>query len=234
MTTDSFRFPGDASNAEPILLTARKVEPFELDDDSTHVGAAPAGFLAAVAAEAQAAATKPAPTPPQAPAAKPVTPSSAPATQRAPLSSSSAPAARVAVQRSAAKPSVSASPRASESPANKAPASRANPTVQPAPQPALQAAPKTAMQTAVAGTVSIADDEEEDQTSPGILPQAIQAMRAAAKVKPAVHQAMRVALSKGPHGVIARALTADGLRDGEVEVMVVGVSSESDIAALFS
>ena len=79
---------------------------------------------------------------------------------------------------------------------------------------------------------SILDDEEDDQTNPGISPQAIQAM-AASRPKPPVHAALRVALSKGAAGVTARVIERVGLRPGEVEVMVVGLALDADLAALF-
>ncbi len=256
--TDAFRLSDDTSTSEPILLTARKVEPFSLDDDSTHVGAAPAGFLAAVAAEASLskttpviekpaartpAAVKPTAQPSQrppamqssAPSPRQPAPQPAPRTPAAKstpaLSPQPAPAARVAPQKSVAKsspPTASPQPAArAEQPAPKASSPRV--AVTPA------AAQPAAMQPAVAGSVAIGDDEDDDdRTSPGIIPQALQAMVAAVKSRPPVHQAMRVALSKGANGVTARIVGADGLRSGEVEVMVVGVAADADVAALFS
>jgi hypothetical protein len=261
--TDAFRLPDHGSAAEPILLTARKVEPYVLDDDSTHVGAAPAGFLAAIAAVdaqskttpekpapapsavkpgAQPAARAPAPQPAQRPTATAPKPSpQQPAPKPSAPAASTSSAARVSPQRPSAKPAPAPAAKNPEAPSQKAPA----PRVEPAP----------AVTRPVAGSVAIADDEDEDRTSPGILPQAIQAMVAAvhdkapAKTptaprpavaqpavapKPATHQALRVALSKGASGVSARAVGADGLRAGEVEVMVVGLAADADLAALFA
>lgn len=260
--TDAFRLPDQGSASEPILLTARKVEPYVLDDDSTHVGATPASFLAAIAAvdaQSQTTPEKPAPAPSAVkPAAQPASRAPAPQpaqrpTATAPKPSPQQPApkpstpaastsstARVSPQRPSAKPSPAPAAKKPEAPA-KAPAPRVEPT--------------PAVTRPVAGSVSIADDEDEDRTSPGIIPQAIQAMVAAvhekpaAKTptaprpavaqpavapKPATHQALRVALSKSASGVSARVVGDDGLRAGEVEVMVVGLAADADIASLFA
>ncbi len=90
---DAFLPPDDASTSEAFLLTARKVEPFSLDDDSTHVGAAPAGFLAAVAAEASLSKTTPVIEKPAARTPAAVKPTAQPS-QRPPAMQSSAPSPR--------------------------------------------------------------------------------------------------------------------------------------------
>lgn len=261
--TDAFRIHDEASTSEPILLTARKVEPFALDDDSTHVGAAPAGFLAAVAAEANLSKTTPVIEKPAARTPAAVKPTAQPS-QRPPAMQSSAPSPRQpAAQPAPRTPAAKSTPAPSPQPASaarvapqKSVAKSSPPTASPQPAARVeQPAPKTssprvavtpaaaqpaavqpaAVQPAVAGSVAIGDDEDDDdRTSPGIIPQALQAMVAAVRSKPPVHQAMRVALSKGASGVTARAVGADGLRSGEVEVMVVGVAAEADLAALFS
>ncbi len=236
--TDAFRIHDEASTSEPILLTARKVEPFALDDDSTHVGSVPAGILAAVAAEASLSQTTPVlekPSP-RAPAA--VKPAAQPSQRPPPAQPSSRqPAPQPAPRTPAAKstPAPSPQPASAAKVAPQKSVARSSPPVA-SPQPAPKASsPRASEAPAVAGSVAIGDDEDDDdRTSPGIIPQALQAMVAAVRSKPAVHQAMRVALSKGANGVTARAVGADGLRSGEVEVMVVGVAADADIAALFS
>ena len=212
--SDAFLPPDDASTSEAFPLVARKVEPFNLDDDATHVGAAPAGLLAALAAERQAPAKAPAPAPTRAPPR--ATPSASPAAPR-PAVAPKSPAQPVGPTAAAPKPA--------PQPAAPQPA---------APKPAPQAAAPSHAHAPQAAVHALVDDDDDDQTSPGISPKAIHAMITEAKARPVVHQALRVALSKGPHGVVARAIGGDGLRAGEVEVMVVGAAAEADVAALFA
>jgi len=76
-------------------------------------------------------------------------------------------------------------------------------------------------------------EDIQEETSPSFPLAAVLAAKAAAPA--AVHQAMRVALARAPGGAVtARALGPDGLRKGEVEVMVVGVAQVTDLAALFA
>jgi hypothetical protein len=117
-------------------------------------------------------------------------------------------------------------------------AERVAPPAQPTPvtpaQPAATVPRKGSVARAPAATTRPAPPVEDiqEETSPSFPLAAVLAKKAAA---PVVHQAMRVALARAAGGAVtARALGTEGLRAGEVEVMVVGVAQVTDLAALFA
>jgi hypothetical protein len=117
-----------------------------------------------------------------------------------------------------------------------APPAQPTPVAQPTPaaQPTAAVPRKGSVARAPVATTRPAPAVEDiqEETSPSFPLAAVLAKKAAA---PVVHQAMRVALARAAGGAVtARALGTEGLRAGEVEVMVVGVAQVTDLAALFA
>ncbi|MFO0610091.1 MAG: hypothetical protein U0324_43430 [Polyangiales bacterium] len=196
-----------APEAAPIPLTARKAEAPPLEDDvvTDEITAVTAMSAGIAAAIAFDRAERAAPAKaPTSPAPTPTSP--VPATSSpAPTPAAPAPApSRAPVPSFAAEPE----PVTARKPS---PVARAVARPKPASAPAPEAL--------------------SDETSPSF---PLAAVMAAKPAPPRPHQALRVALARVGGVVTARALGPEGLRDGEVEVMAVGVAPSADLAALFT